>query len=223
MRVVDRDKLRRGLERLKRRDLLVVLDRALVHVPTSRISEVVDGFIAVEQLEATAGPRMAMLDQVKAFHEASRSGKYYESFNVNSKNYMERSAGTENWIVECNRLLGGVIGFAVAGDPRQGREAFELIFPLLKRLDEGADDIVFFADEGGSWQVHVEWPKVLPAYFRCLAATAAPAEYAQQVREVVADFVDHDASKYVSEAREAATQEQKAALAVAAKRRARST
>src|SRR5262249_24272214 len=36
-------------------------------------------------------------------------------------------------------------------------------------IDEGHDDIVFFADEGGSWQVGIYWRKVFPPWFRCLS------------------------------------------------------
>jgi hypothetical protein len=59
----------------------------------------------------------------------------------------------------------------------------------------------------------VDWPKVLPAYFRCLSATAAPEEYAQLVNALVKDFAHYDAPKYMSRARGAATREQKVALA----------
>ena len=40
--------------------------------------------------------------------------------------------------------------------------------------------MVFFADEGGSWQVGVDWKSVLPADFRCLAETAGPEEFARK-------------------------------------------
>lgn len=216
-RSVDEEKLSSALRRLTRRDLLVVLERALGYVPNHQIAGVVEGFIAFDQLVGTAGKRTGVLDNVKAFDAASRCGEYHESFNVNSKNYMQKSAGTEEWIEECNRLLGDLVGFVAKGDPTPGREAFERIFALLRRIDEGTDDIVFFADEAGSWQVHVEWSSVLPAYFRCLAATAAPAEYAEQVRAIIKDFAE-GSSKYLSAARSAATKEQQVALAGRAKR-----
>ncbi len=212
-RTVDAEKLRGALRRLTRRDLLVVLDRALVHVPKHGIHEVVEGFIAFDQLVVTAGKRTRVLDKVKAFDNASRRGEYYESFGVNSKNFMEKSEGTEEWIAECERLLEDVLGLVANGDPSEGRQAFELLFALLRRIDEGEDDIVFFADEGGSWQVGVDWLKVLPAYFRCLSATADPEEYAQITNAMVKDFARHDAPKYMSRARGAATRDQKAALA----------
>jgi hypothetical protein len=200
-RTVDAEKLRSALRRLTRRDLLVVLDRALVHVPKPRIHNVVEGFIVQGQLVVTTRERTRLLDKVKAFDDASRRGEYYESFGVNSKNFMEKSEGTEEWIAECDRLLADVLEFAANGKPNEVRRAFELIFALLRRIDEGDDDIVFFADEGGSWQVGVDWSKVLPAYFRCLSATAAPEEYAQLVNAIVRDFAHDDAPKYMSRAR----------------------
>ncbi len=100
-----------------------------------------------------------VIDKVKAFEEASRRGEYYESFNVNSKNFMDKSEGTEEWIAECERLLEDLLGISCDGDPAEAREAFELLFGLLRRIDEGEDDIIFFADEAGSWQVGVDWPK----------------------------------------------------------------
>jgi hypothetical protein len=214
-RTVDPKRFRSALEKLARRDLLVVLDRALAHVPKHRLGELVDGFIAFDELVAVGSKkRVRVIDKVKAFHEASLRGEYYESFNVNSKNFMEKSAGTEEWIAECERLLEDVLRLSGDGDPAEVREAFELLFALLRRVDDGEDDIIFFADEGGSWQVGVDWLKVLPAYFRCLAATAPPEGYARIATAVIDDFVPDEASRYLSRARGAATRGQKAAMKV---------
>ena len=60
------------------------------------------------------------------------------------------------------------------GEPAEVREAFETLFGLLCHIDKVPDDVVFFADEAGSWQVGVDWDKVLPAGFTCLAKTAEP-------------------------------------------------
>jgi hypothetical protein len=212
-RSVDPKRFRTALGKLARGDLLVVLERALAHVPKHRLGELVEGFIRFDDLVATKSKkRVRVLDKVKAFDEASRRGEYYESFNVSSKNFMEKSEGTEEWIAECERLLEDVLQLSGDGDPAEAREAFELVFALLRRIDEGEDDIIFFADEAGSWQVGVDWPKVLPAYFRCLAATAPAEEYARLASAVIKDFVRHDAPKYLSRARGAATREQKAAM-----------
>ena len=92
-RTVDAERLRGALQRLTRRDLLVVLDRALVHVPKHRVHEIVEGFIAFDQLVVATGKSTRALDKVKAFDKASRRGEYYESFRVNSKNFREMSQG----------------------------------------------------------------------------------------------------------------------------------
>ncbi len=63
--------------------------------------------------------------------------------------------------------------------------AFEILFGLLDSLEDGTGEGIFFAEEGGSWMVGVDWKKVLPAWFRVLAATAAPAEFAQRTEAMV--------------------------------------
>lgn len=49
------------------------------------------------------------------------------------------------------------------------RDAFELLLALLCHIDEGHDDLLFFADERSSLDVGVNWRVVLPAYFEYLA------------------------------------------------------
>jgi hypothetical protein len=71
-------------------------------------------------------------------------------------------------------------------DPAMVCQAFEIIFCLLSKIDEGTDDILFFADEGGSWQIGVHWENVLPAWFRVLSATAGPSEYARRITTFIA-------------------------------------
>jgi hypothetical protein len=95
------------------------------------------------------------------------------------------------------------------------RDALERIFGLLRHIDEGHDDVVFFADEGGSWQVGVDWAKVFPCWFACLAATAAPDEYARQVLAAVEEFERFHRDKHLATARRIATPEQRNALQAA--------
>jgi hypothetical protein len=83
---------------------------------------------------------------------------------------------------------------------------------LLRHIDECLDDVIFFADEGGSWQVGVDWQRVLPAWFRCLSATSQPLEYATQVITVVDDFGHHARDKHMSSAKRVATPAQRKAL-----------
>jgi hypothetical protein len=83
-----------------------------------------------------------------------------------------------------------------------------LLFALLRRIDEDCDSVVFFADEGGSWQVGADWREVLPAYFRCLAEGASGDEFAREVDRPITDFADYDRRHQLTAARRVASVEQ---------------
>ncbi len=172
----------------------------------------IDGYVKPAELRADGSSQGRLLEAVKTFQEASLRGDHYEDFNVNSKNFMEMSRGTETWIAECNRLLDRCVAAVKKGRHAETREAFDILFGLLRHIDEGRDDVIFFADEGGSWQVGVTWEEVLPAYFASLAATAEPDDYAEAVTGMVNDFVRHDRDKYLRKARGIASAAQRRAL-----------
>ena len=90
--------------------------------------------------------------------------------------------------------------------------AFEICFCLLRRTDKCTDDFLFFADEGGSWQVGVDWTKVLPAWFECLSPVAGPEEYASRVFGVVNAFIRCGRDMHIMAAKRVATADQRKAL-----------
>ena len=156
--------------------------------------------------------RASLLDEVRTFHDACLRGVYYDSFDVNSKNYMRTSEGTNAFMAEFERLIEKCIRASAKGPPSTAREAFELLFALLRRLDRDPDSVVFFADEGGSWQVGVDWRAALPAYFRCLADGTPAEQFVREVDRAIADFADYDRPKHLATARRVANAEQRVAL-----------
>jgi hypothetical protein len=88
----------------------------------------------------------------------------------------------------------------------------DLLFALLDRIDEGHDDIVFFADEGGAWQVGVDWPRVLPTWFKLLAATVGPADYAQRITTLLSNHHRSGRDKMLAVADRIASKDQRATL-----------
>lgn len=139
-------------------------------------------------------------------------GEFYKAFDVNWKNVTEQSAGTDAFIAEFDRLLVECIRGEARGARAPVREAFELLFELLRRIDEGRSDIVFFADEAGSWQVGVDWRAALPAYFRCLADGASGDDFALEVDRAITDFAHYERPRHLAAARRVANAVQKAAL-----------
>ena len=149
-----------------------MLDDAIELLPPAKLHKIAKKYLDLKRLrpDAEQATRPSLLTDVKRFEKASLAGEYYESFDVNSKNYTQQSAGTSAWIAEYRRLLDRCVINAKKSNPAEVREAMDILFGLLNHIDKGNDDVIFFADEGGSWQVGVDWAKVLPVWFKARAA-----------------------------------------------------
>jgi hypothetical protein len=219
---IDLEKLRAAIHGMDRGPVLTIAERAIEMVPRRKLQALVGDFVSVEGARTKKGPK-PLLDEVRAFHQASMRGDYYESFAVNSHNYREMSRGTDSFIAEFGRLLGMCIAAADRGPPGPVREAFDLLFGLLRHIDDGQDDVIFFADEVGSYEVGVDWRIALPAYFRCLAETASPVDFAREADRAIKDFAEYERPRHLTVARRAASVQQKAALRVLLQSKAEGT
>ena len=190
-----------------------MLDEAIELLPSTKLYVLAQKYLDLKRLrpDTKNATKRNLLADVKTFERASLAGEYYDSFDVNSKNFMEKSRGTTHWIAECRRLLDRCVTHAQTGDPARVCQAFGIIFGLLDRLDEGRDDVVFFADEGGAWQVGVDWQQVLPAWFTVLSATTEPEEYAQQITGLL-ERHSRGSTRMLGVARKIAMPAQRAAL-----------
>ena len=209
---IDRDKLRAAIRREGSDCIFHMLDVAIELLPQSKLRRLIAGYINPAELYADGEGKQELMAAVQAFHKASLAGKYYQAFAVNSKNYTDTSSGTLAWIADCGRLLEQCVSCAKTGDPATVCQAFELVFSLVDRIDAGDDEILFFADEGGSWALGIDWEKVLPAWLRVLSATTDPGEYAQRVDAILKKQYANDRSQLVAVARRLATPAQRSAL-----------
>ena len=197
---------------MSRRNLLSVAYRAIELVPRARLGALVAGMVQLDLLTEGRRDAPSLLEQVRTFHNACLRGDYYDGFDVNSKNYMDTSEGTDSFMAEFERLIEKCIRASAQGPLSPVREAFELLFALLRRLDRDPESVVFFADEGGSWQVGVDWRAALSAYFRCLADSASAEHFAREVDRVIADFADYDRPSHLATARRVANAQQRLGL-----------
>lgn len=209
---LDLDKLHAAVRRLSKDAVCELLEEALHLLPERSILKIVKGCLDPRDIGPDSPRKGGLLAAIRKFQEASLRGDYYESFRVDSRNYMKKSDGTEAWIADCNRLLGRCMDEVKSRRFPEAKEGFEILFSLLHKLNESPDDIIFFADEAGEWQVGVGWEKVLPAFFRSLAATAEPEEYAREALKAIDDFVGHDRKRYLAAVRRCAKAAQRTAL-----------
>ncbi|MGB7810934.1 MAG: hypothetical protein WBP56_07350 [Polyangia bacterium] len=84
--------------------------------------------------------------------------------------------------------------------------------PGQDHVDDCREDVVFFADEAGSWQVGVDWDKVLPPWFRVLSATAEPQECVRRITDLLNHHCKHKSEKMLAVANETATPDQRKAF-----------
>jgi hypothetical protein len=208
---VDRAKLRAAIRKLGDEYVYYMLNEALELLPDAKLVKLVGQYMNINALRPDGARQSDLFAEVAAFEKASLARKYFESFNVDSKNYTSLSNGTRSWIAEYLRLLERLVAAAPKSDPASAVHGFETMFGLLRELDRGTE-IVFFADEGGSWLVAVNWRTVFPVYFGCLAKTTDAAEYARRVVEVVDEFEKYDREKHLAAARRVANPAQRRAL-----------
>lgn len=211
-RITNLEMLRKELRGMSRGNLLIIAERAIELVPRATLQALVGDYVHVDGVADASATANTLLDEVQKFQVDSLAGRYFEDFAVNSRNCTEYSRGTDAFIAEFKRLLRGCISAADSGQYEVAGQTFELLFGLLRHIDECHDDVLFFADEGGSWQLGVDWRSVFAAYFPCLAKTAAAAEFASTVDQVIEDFARHDRSQYLRSAHAVANAAQRVAL-----------
>jgi len=211
---IDRDKVRAEIRKLGNEHVFLMLADAINLLPQAKLHRIAKKYLDLKRLtpdaEKTAKP--SLLADVKSFEKASLFGEYYQSFPVNSQNYTEKSAGTRAWIAEYRRLVDRCVVNAKTGDPAEVRPAMDVLFGLLNQIDDEPDKILFFADEGGSWQVAVDWARVLPAWFKVLSATAEPEEYAERITTLLSAHYHYGREKMLVIARRIATADERNAL-----------
>src|SRR5262249_50211662 len=120
-RAPDLDLLRAALGRTTRGDLLVTLGRAVERLAPEALDEVLAGYFALEDFAPGAVTSTKLLAEVAGFCKRARDGDYYESFGVNSKNFMDKSEGTEAFMEDLDRRYARCIRAAESAPDRATR------------------------------------------------------------------------------------------------------
>jgi hypothetical protein len=210
---LDLQRIRRVIRGSGSETIFFLLDDALSLLPPAKLRQLMAQYLKPEQFVSDVAVKRDLLAEVQAFQKACLAGEYYEAFDVNSKNCTQSSLGTLAWIADFRRLLFRYVEQAKKRNVAGVRCAFDILFELLDRFDDADDRMVFFADEGGSWMVGIDWKQVLPAWFRVLSITADPAEYARRFEAFVGRYCNCQRAELLAEARQVATPSQRKELA----------
>lgn len=156
----------------------------------------------------------SLLDDVRSFNEAAMAGEFNEHVETYGRGGCEQSRGTDTFVAEFDRLMRRCVCASemditrgvTDGYEHEVRGSFDLLFALLRQIDEGHDDMLFFADDGVSLDVGVNWRVVLPAHSNAWLRLwrRHPEEFASAVTQVIADFAGQDRGRYMDAANRAA-------------------
>ncbi len=211
---IDRELVREEVQHLDRGALLIVVDRALDLLSDEQLLKALDRTIAAEALAATSERLESLVELAQRFSDECLAGEYYEDHNPRHWHESDLSPGTERFIADCHRLLDRCIDTAEHADHEASQAALQLIFSVMRAIDMGGDDILFFVDDGGPWQFGIDWRRVLDTWFDCLVETADPTEFAEAATLAVNDFaLPFERSQLLDRASEMATEPQQLALA----------
>ena len=182
---LDRQQIRRAIRQMDNELVFYLLDDAISLLSPAQLSQLIAPYANPEQFAAHGTAPQSLLAEVLAFQRASSAGEYYQEVPNAARNCAENSRGTLSWIADFRRLLDGCVAESNITRSRDICQAFQILFALLDRLDDETAEEILFAEECGSWMVGIEWKRVLPAWFRCLAVTAEPTEYARRVETII--------------------------------------
>jgi hypothetical protein len=207
--MIDKDQLFAILKRRKKSELLAMLDRAFDEMPPKTQRAVILDLIQKSR-PAKLGGR-SLLDDVEEFHRESLEGRYYEPFDINSKNFSNIPEGTDEWCDRVADSLKQAMQLTSQGDHDWAVKCFVLLFDLIEKMESGEE--IVFADEMGSWMIPIDEKDWIPAYMTSLAATANPGEFAAKALPVIRRDSGHSfCGKAYTSARKAAKKEQLAEL-----------
>src|SRR5665213_2122685 len=178
----------RVLQRTDRKDLLVMLARALRSVPLGNLESIFSDYAHPHEI-GDVDPHVPkpLLEAVREFTEAALRGEFYVGA---LRKTPDPSGASHDFEAQLDLLFDRCVAEAPTTDPSAIRTAYELLFNLLREIDKFEKDILFFADEGGIWQFGINWQRVLPPYIHCLAKTIEPDEFKRRAEGVIEEFVD---------------------------------
>ncbi len=169
----------KALKKLKKAEVLEYLKYAFEEMDKQQRSSVFFE-LYTETAHGNMKPKQ-LYKKVAAFYESSANGDYYAPFDINSKNFMEVPAETDEWFSELSYYLDQTSALVKQQHYEIAVRCFEKLFDTIDLLGTGE---VVFADEAGDWMIHAK-SDYRYAYIVALAQSIGVEEFAEQALPVL--------------------------------------
>lgn len=186
-----------SIRTLERERLLILLARTLDHVASKDLEALLAEHERGTSLPATPHRVGSLLEEVEHFCEETRAGAYFQEWWAKGKygSYLP-SPKTEEFGAKLTLLFELGVTEAKEGDPQEVCNAYELLLALLHDIDHfERDELVFWGDEPGTWQLGIDWACVIPPYLQCLSKVLCPEEFADKASALIAQLKPLNAAK----------------------------
>jgi hypothetical protein len=130
----------------------------------------------IEEMPPAQVDGEVLLTDIEHFAAMSRDGFYYESFMINSKNFMDVPEETEEWFEKLGDFLQDSCQLTAQEEYLPAVACFGLLYELIDEMESG-DEIVF-GDQIDSWMIPGDEKQYLRAYITAVAQTTTPDEFA---------------------------------------------
>src|SRR3954453_9968010 len=177
MAMLDWSQLADILKRQKKAALLELLEQAFFEMEPKQQRAVFGELTKKPPAARAIGA--ALVEEVAEFDRDSRARQYYQSFNINSKNFNHIPDKTDEWFDRLGDLLTETSKLTRQGDHATAVACFDRLYALIETMEDG--DSIVFAHELGSWMIPVEEKEWVADYLTSLAATTTPDEFAAKV------------------------------------------
>ncbi len=207
---MNKDRLFEYLETQKKAQLIELLESAFDVMDTEQRHDVFDEII--RDLPPATVDGEQLLADIEAFFKSSINGRYYEPFNINSKNFSDIPEETDKWFDELGDYLEESSVLTEQGAHEVAVQCFKLLYDLIDKMEDGED--IVFADELGGWMIPGDEKIFIKSYLTSLSAISTPEEYTKKTIPLIErDAIDSFCNKVYSTATKLANEPQKTFLA----------
>ena len=204
-----KDRLFDYLETQKKAKLIELLESAFDVMDTDQQHDVFDEIIS-DLPPATVDGEQLLAD-IEVFFKSSINGRYYEPFDINSKNFSDVPEETDEWFEELGDYLKDSSVLTDQGAHEVAVQCFKLLYELIDKMEDGEE--IVFAEELGGWMIPGDEKIFIKSYLTSLSAISTPEEYTEQAIPLIErDVIDSFCNKVYSTATKLANESQKTVL-----------